>query len=99
MRQPIHQQPKVSAAHQLLTTYTHEGLALDLYGTHDEDGYEVLDVALAGTNISLWEIVTLEFLDRLATWCNDHLPTGAELRFQSLVEARAERAKWEREAA
>jgi hypothetical protein len=92
MRTAPHEQPKVPAAYKLLkAAYLHEGLALDLYGTHDEDGYEVLDVALAGTNISLWEIVTLEFLDRMATWCNDHLPTGAELRRQSANEARLER--------
>ena len=94
-----HQQPKVSAAYRLLASYLHEGLKLDLYGTFDEDGYEVLDVALHGTNIALYEIVTLEFLDRLSTWCNDKLLSAAELRRASEREGRAERAIWQRQAA
>lgn len=94
MRIPIHQQPKVSRTLRLLTSYLHEGLLLDLYGSHDEDGYTVLDVALTGTNIGLFPLVTLEFLDQLSTWCNDKLPTGDQLRRQSRDEARAERAEW-----
>ena len=59
----------------------HDGLLLDLYGTHDEDdGYTVLDVALAGTSISLHPLVSLQLFDDLSAWCNARLPTGAELR-------------------
>lgn len=99
MRIPIHQQPKVSKAYRLLTSYLHEGLLLDLYGEFDADGYTVLDVALTGTNVGLFPLVTLEFLDRLSTWCNDKLPSAAELRRASEREARAERAIWHRQAA
>lgn len=95
MRIPIHQQPQVSRTLRLLTSYLHEGLLLDLYGTHDEeDGYTVLDLALTGTNVALFPLASLEFLDQLSAWCNDRLPTGAELRKQSRDEARAERAEW-----
>lgn len=95
MRIPIHQQPQVSRTLRLLTSYLHDGLLLDLYGEHDEeDGYTVLDVALTGTNVALFPLVSLEFLDQLSAWCNDRLPTAAELRRQSRDEARAERAEW-----
>jgi len=99
MRIPIHQQPQVSRTLRLLTSYLHEGLLLDLYGTLDEAGYEVFDIALAGTNISLFELVPTEFLERLSTWCNDKLPSPREVRIQSEMEARYERMKWAREYA
>jgi len=98
-RLPIHQQPKVSSAYRLLTSYLHEGLLLDLYGEFDADGYTVLDVALTGTNVGLFPLVTLEFLDQLSTWCNAKLPSAAELRRASEREGRAERAIWQRQAA
>ncbi len=99
MRPAPHQQPKVSRTLRLLTSYIHEGVKLDLYGTFDEDGYEVNDIALAGTNVSLFELVPVEFLDRLSNWCNDKLPSVREVRIQSAMEAQYERMKWAREAA
>lgn len=93
-RLPIRQQPKVSSAYRLLTSYLHEGLLLDLYGDFDEDGYTVLDVALTGTNVGLFPLVSLEFLDQLSTWCNAKLPSAAELRRASEREAKAERMEW-----
>lgn len=93
-RLPIHQQPKVSRSLRLLTSYLHEGLLLDLYGEFDEDGYTVLDVALSGTNVGLFPLTSLEFLDQLSTWCNAKLPSGEQMLRQSRDEARAERAEW-----
>ena len=99
MRNPPHQQPQVSKAYRLLASYIHEGVKLDLFGTLDEEGYEVFDIALAGTNISLFELVPTEFLERLSTWCNDKLPSPREVRIQSAMEAQYERMKWAREYA
>lgn len=99
MRIPIHQQPKVSSAYRLLTSYLHEGLLLDLYGTFDADGYTVLDVALSGTNISLHPVIHLQLFDDLTKWCNAKLPSAAELRRASEREGRVERAIWQRQAA
>jgi hypothetical protein len=47
---PAFTQPQIASGLTLLcANYLHEGLRLDLHGCHDEDGYEVNDVALAGT--------------------------------------------------
>lgn len=99
MRSPTHQQPEVSSAYRLLASYVHEGVKLDLFGTLDADGYEVFDIALAGTNISLFELVPVEFLERLTTWCNDKLPTAAERRRSSYLEHCIDRASDVRVAA
>lgn len=70
-----HQQPQVSAKLRLIAAaHVHNGIALDLYGTIDEDGYEVNDVCLTGTAISLYDIVSLDLLSTLTDWCQDHLP-------------------------
>lgn len=91
-----HQQPKVPTTYRWLATHLHEGLALDLFGCFDEDGYEVNDIALVGTNVSLAEIVEISFLERMTDWCNNHLPTAAELRRKSANDSRFERELWNR---
>lgn len=85
-----HTQPEIWPTWRLLASYIHEGIKLDLYGALDEDGYEVMDIALAGSNVSLFELVPVAFLERLTAWCNDKLPTGAELRRQARGEVRLE---------
>lgn len=99
MRTTPHQQPQVSSAYRLLASHIHEGVKLDLFGKLDAEGYEVFDIALAGTNISLFELVPVEFLERLTTWCNDKLPSAAELRRDSYLQQCIDRAVDTRAAA
>lgn len=95
MRTPQHEQPKVAAAHKWLSQYDHDGLLLDLYGAHDEDDvYEVLDIAVAGTNISLYRIADVDLLDTLTEWCNATRPSAAQVRRQQRAEARIDLAEW-----
>ena len=62
------------------------GVLLDLYGSaSDEWGYEVDDVALKHSGVSLVEWFNGNDLEHLSNWCNDHLPDGPELR--ALAEA------------
>lgn len=64
------------------------GVLLDLYGSaDDDDGYQVDDVALKGSHISLVEWFSDADLAHLSDWCNDHLPTGAELRAAERAES------------
>ena len=86
-----HNQPQVSSAYRLLASREHNGLKLDLYGEVDEDGYVVYDLALAGTKVSLFYLVSLEFLDSLSLSLDLTMPSAAELRRQSRAEQRIER--------
>jgi hypothetical protein len=57
------------------------GVLLDLYGSaSDEHGYEVDDVALKGSTVSLVEWFNHDDLLAISAWCDEFLPTGAELR-------------------
>jgi hypothetical protein len=65
-----------------------KGVLLDLYGTaNDEDGYDVCDVALKGSRVSLAQWFSAADMDHLTDWCNEHLPTCAELRAQERAES------------
>ncbi|MBQ5963177.1 hypothetical protein [Massilia sp. ZL223] len=92
-----HEQPKPTG--RLLTSYMHHGLKLDLYGELDEDGYEVNDITLAGSKVSLFELVSADFLESLSLTLDLTQPSAAQLRRQSCAEQRAEIAAWDREAA
>lgn len=69
------------------------GVLLDLYGSaSDEYGFEVDDVALKGSRVSLVEWFSRAELEAFSAWCNESLPSGPELRRQEQAEARAEAA-------
>lgn len=67
-------QPQIPASQSLLLTHSHNGLSLDVYGTVDQDGYEVTDVSLKGSTVSLFEVVDIKLLEQLTELCNDKLP-------------------------
>lgn len=68
-------QPQISADLKLIkAAHKRDGYLLDLYGTIDEDGYEVNDIAFAGTTISLYDLVEIKLLSDLTDWANDNLP-------------------------
>lgn len=88
-------QPQIASGLTLLcANYQHEGLSLDLHGCHDEDGYEVNDIALAGTTVSLFELTPIETLENLSRRLDFLLPNGPQLRQASRDEQRVERAQW-----
>lgn len=95
-------QPQISSTYNLLASSVlyagvRGALLIDLYGTHDADGYEVCAVALAGTTIDLDDVLGQNICDTMTAWCERHLPSGAELRAASRFEARIERHEWDRE--
>lgn len=66
------------------------GVLLDLYGSASlEHGYEVDDVALKGSPWSLVEWFSAAELAQMSAWCDDHLPTGQELRALDRAESDA----------
>lgn len=92
-------QPMIPAIYRLLKQgYPVGALVLDLFGTFDEDGYEVIAVALSGTRIDLDELVPQKVLDDATTWCNEKLPDAAALLQASRYEAQIDRYEWERRA-
>lgn len=69
------QQPQVLPQYTLLASgYLHAALdadgtdayVLDLYGVRDEDGVEVSDVTLAGSPVSLGNLINLSRVDLIA---------------------------------
>lgn len=95
-------QPQIPAHYKLLAASvlfdgTLGGLALDLYGTHDEDGYEVCAVAPAGTRLDLDAVLGPKVCDDMTGWCERHLPSNAELRAASNADARIGRHQWDRD--
>lgn len=91
-----HQQPHISADLTLLCGgFLHEDLALDLYGQRDEDGVDVLDVALAGTTTSLHALASPETFEAWGKQLDRLLPSGAQLRKESVDQARIDSAIWD----
>jgi hypothetical protein len=90
---PAFEQPQIAATDTLLcASYLHEGLSLDLYGSHDEDGYEVTDVALAGSKVSLFELVPIKTMVSMSRRLECLMPSDDALRRASRLEQRAEYA-------
>lgn len=94
---PVRVQPLVPPDAQLLKSgYEHGALFLDLYGTLDDDGYEVTAVTLSGHAVNLEELITLAQLEDMSDWCDRHLPDVRQLQRLARQEARYERAEWDR---
>jgi hypothetical protein len=90
-------QPQIDKSYDLLKSgHEYNGLKLDLYGEMD-DGYQVYDIALAGTTISLFELVDTKALVHLSNWLTDHSPSDAEQQADARQQARIDRAKVQRE--
>ncbi|MFD2271375.1 hypothetical protein ACFS07_10245 [Undibacterium arcticum] len=71
-------QPQIDASYELLKSgHDYNGLTLDLYGEHDEDGYEVYVVSLAGSTIDLFELIDAKILQHF-------FPTGATTTCRAL---------------
>ena len=72
-------QPKIGEAfgdRQLLKSeYDEDGLLLDFYGSFNRWGYEVSDVSLSGSDISVLSMITCSKLIRYSDWCNRTLPS------------------------
>ena len=79
------EQPKVcvlSGATELLaSSYQHGYLLLDLYGELDRQlGYEVNDVTLAGSDISIVDLFEHVELSELGRWCDRNLPSYRDIQ-------------------
>jgi hypothetical protein len=95
---PAFSQPMIPATYKMLAaSVLRDGLSLDLYGTHDADGYEVCAISLAGTKIDLQAVLGSTVCDDMTAWCERHLASGAELRAASRADMRIDRHQWERE--
>lgn len=95
MKDPFNQ-PQIGKSLTLLcVSYLHDELTLDLYGTHDEDGYEVTDLALSGSTVSLAELVPVAMLESMSKRLDWLLPDGAQLRKESRDESRADMRLWD----
>lgn len=70
-----------------------DGPLLDLYGSFDRDGYEVEDIALAGTTISLYEIVDEYMLKNLSEWADLHLASCEQMYAESKMDAKIDAAE------
>lgn len=75
---------------RLLCTIYHSGLALDLHGHIDEDGYNVTSVTVPGTMVSVG--ADDELMSYFSGQLDDTLPSAEELRRQSRAEMRIEHA-------
>lgn len=96
MTTTAHQQPQIDPSDALLcASYLHKGLSLDIYGQHDEDGYHVFDVTLAGSTVSLYELVAPAVLCDMEARLTKILPTGEHLRQESRDENRISTAMYE----
>lgn len=92
-------QPMIPALYRLLKHgYPVGALMLDLFGTFDEDGYEVIAVSLSGTRVDLNELVPQKVLDDATNWCNEKLPDCTALLQALRYEAQIDRNEWERTA-
>ena len=73
-------QPKVGEAfgdRQLLKSeYDEDGLLIDFYGSFDRwGGYEVSDVSLSGSDISILAVIPIKKIQSYSDWCNRKLPS------------------------
>jgi hypothetical protein len=75
---------------RLLCTMDHSGLALDLHGHIEEDGYMVTLVTVPGTMVSVEADEDLRIY--FSCKCDDMLPSAEELRKRSRAEMRVEHA-------
>ena len=78
-------QPKVGEAfgdRQLLKSeYDEDGLLIDLYGNFDRwGGYEVSDVSLSGSDISILSVIPSKKIQAYSDWCNRKLPSYSDLQ-------------------
>ena len=77
-------QPKVGEAYgdrQLLKSeYDEDGLLIDLYGSFDRWGYEVSDVSLSGSDISILSVIPSKKIQSYSDWCNRKLPSYSDLQ-------------------
>lgn len=83
-------QPQVSAD-LILLGYEYNGLKLDLYGERPRmagDEYIVTDAALAGTTVSLFEILSAAQLRDFSVYCEENLESGADIAAQARCDAR-----------
>ncbi len=88
-------QPQVPAEYKLLAANVQYGaLYLDLYGTHDADGYEVCALALTGTTVDLYDVVGESAFKAMQAHVERHLPSNAELRAASAMEQRIGIREW-----
>lgn len=94
---PAVDQPQIAADLALLMAgHKFKGLRLDLYGHADQnDGCEVVAVALAGTEVDIAPLLTMAQLTVMG-WAVDK--AGIEARAASRAEAVADRAAWDRAA-
>src|SRR5882672_1136170 len=79
----LSKQPQVYAKLDLLYSgYDHDELKLDLYGEFyaDDDCYDVQDVALTETDVSLAQLLSADQIKAMSDWCDRHLPSAAEQR-------------------
>lgn len=77
----LSKQPQVNPELDLLrSSYEHDGLSLDLYGSFykDDDCYDVQDATLAGTSVSLQKLLSADQLKDMSAWCDRHLSSAAE---------------------
>jgi hypothetical protein len=70
-----------------------DGPLLDLYGTFDRDGYEVEDISLSTTMISLYEIIDELMLKNLSDWCDLHLANCCQMYAEAKMEAAIDAAE------
>jgi hypothetical protein len=91
------QQPLISPRYRrLFSSWDYHGLKLDIYGTLDSDGAEVIAVTLPGSNVDLEVIVLPSVFDAAQRWIDKVLP---EQQQEDRAEAKAERAAWARHSA
>jgi hypothetical protein len=62
----------------LVRGYEHDGILVDLYGFFDEDGVEVTDVTLTGSEVSLGQWFGRDKFAALSSWVERQIPAAAE---------------------
>lgn len=103
-------QPQIDSSLELLVERHQipDGPLVDIYGEMDCGwGYEVADIAIAGTKISLYGLLAERFVDgkfrsngllqSLSAMCDETLPSAAEMREELRQQAMAGRAELNRE--
>jgi hypothetical protein len=73
-----------------------DGPLLDLWGSFDRDGYEVQDIALTGTKISLYEIIDEHMFKGLSDWCDDNLASCEQMYVESKMDAKIDAAEYKK---
>lgn len=93
-------QPKIDGSLTLLVSgHKHGDTFIDLYGTFDSDGYQVLDFTLAGSLVPLWDLQPAgsNICASLSYWCNDYLPSAEEMREDARQQMLIDRAELNKE--